>query len=155
MKNHTHEYVLAKSGTVELCLSCSRFRFVGDFEPITAIESKKFNLDDVVYTLDVKQDELEVRGNALVSGDDAMDKECEDEIIERLNNGDVWAWAIIKVTASWNGIEGVDYLGGCCYKDENDFKQCNDYYDDMKVRALEDLKHNIKAMQEKVSGVTL
>lgn len=114
---------------------------------------KIFKESDVTYTLDAEMDDLQVRGNALVSGDDAEDKKCEDEIIERLNSGDVWAWASVKVTASWRGLEGVDYLGGCSYRDENEFKQLDGYYDDMKARALDDLKQTIKELQTKVCGM--
>lgn len=113
----------------------------------------KFNEKDVTYTLEVDFDDLEVRGNALVSGDDAEDKKCEDNIINRLNDGDVWAWASVKVTAAWNGLEGVDYLGACSYADEADFKQPGGYWEDMKEQALADLKHNIKALQSKVCNV--
>lgn len=114
----------------------------------------KFKESDVIYTLEAEEDHLDVRGNALASGNDAEDKKYEDEIICRLENGDIWAWATVKVTASWNGIEGVDYLGGCSYEDEADFKRAGGYYDDMKAQALEDLKSNIKALQTKVCGVT-
>jgi hypothetical protein len=110
----------------------------------------KFNEKDVTYTLEADFDDLEVRGNAIASGDDAYDKKVEDEIIARLENGDVWAWATIKVTAEWNGLEGVNYLGACCYKDEKDFKQPGGYYDDMKAEALADLKQTIKDLQSKV-----
>ena len=81
-----------------------------------------------------EQDDCEVRGNALASGDDAADRECEDTIIERLNNGDVWAWASVAVKVShpaWPEIEGVDYLGCCSYADEADFTAYDGYYPDM------------------------
>lgn len=113
----------------------------------------KFNLSEVEYSLTVEMDEMQVEGNALASGDDALDEKVENEIIERLNAGDVWAWACVKVTATWNGIEGTDYLGGCSYKDEKDFKQNSGYYESMKDEALEDLKRTIKEMQTKVCGV--
>lgn len=113
----------------------------------------KFNEQDVIYTLDADFDDLEVKGNALVSGDDAYDKRVEDEIISRIESGDVWAWALVKCTASWNGLEGIDYLGGCSYADETDFKQAGGYYDDMKAQALEDLKRTIRDLQSKVCNL--
>lgn len=116
---------------------------------------KRLNEKDVVYTLEAEFDDLQVRGNCVASGDDEYDKKVEDEIIRRLENEDVWAWASVKVTASWNGIEGVDYLGGCSYRDEEDFKTPGGYWEDMKAQALEDLKTNIRAMQGKVCGVVL
>ena len=98
----------------------------------------------VTYRIEVEQDDVEVRGNALASGDDAEDKACEDEILERLNRGDVWAWASVCVVAECEGFEGRDYLGCCCYDDEEDFKQPGGYYDDMKKRARADLLTELK-----------
>ena len=97
----------------------------------------------VTYHIVVEQDDLTVRGNAMVSGDDAADKEIEDEILSRLNRGDVWAWAWVKVVASCQGFEGYDTLGGCCYKDEEDFKK-DGYFESMKAEALHELKRHLE-----------
>lgn len=99
----------------------------------------------VEYILEAKRDTWPVRGNALASGDDATDKEVEDAILERLYSGDVWAWASVAVHAvllDEDGGEvarGSDYLGGCSYADENDFK-ADGYYTDMCNAALRDLR---------------
>jgi hypothetical protein len=94
----------------------------------------------VTYRIEVEMDEAEVRGNAMVSGDDAEDKKVEDEILARLDRGDIWAWASVKVVAECQGFEGRDYLGGCCYKNEADFKR-GGYFPQMKrddlMRTLE------------------
>lgn len=76
-------------------------------------------LDKLIeYKIEVFQDDMEVRGNALDSGDTAEDKRVEDAILKRLDRGDVWAWATVRVVASIPGIdvEGDDYLGACCYR---------------------------------------
>lgn len=103
---------------------------------------------DVAYTIHVSEDDTPIRGNALASGNSDIDRECEEAIIRRLNNGDVWAWAFVRVTAQAivNGVlyTGEDCLGGCSYKNEADFKQPGDYYDDMKHVALENLKAAIQ-----------
>lgn len=116
---------------------------------------KRFNEKEVIYTLEATQDDMAVRGNAIVSGDDAEDKKVEDQILDRLNHGDVWAWASVKVSASWNGFEGTDYLGACSYANETDFKQPGGYYDDMKAAALQDLKVLLREIQIKVCGVKI
>jgi len=92
----------------------------------------------VRYDLFIEQDDLSVRGNALASGDDAQDRACEDEILERLEAGDVWAWASVEVRASFDGFEASDYLGGCSYRDTADFL-AGGYYEDMKAEALASL----------------
>ena len=115
---------------------------------------RKLTESEVEFTLSAEVDECEVRGNALASGDDAQDKECEDAIIERLNNGDVWAWSSVKVSAKWKGFEGVDYLGCCSYEDEEQFKQ-DGYYEDMKAQALEDLNRQVKESTEAIEELVI
>lgn len=103
----------------------------------------------VSYMLDVQQDEIDVRGNALASGDDAEDQAAEDAILARLNDGDVWAWAVVTVRAKLvvDGVTfvGMDMLGGCSYADEADFRTPGGYYDDMRQQALDDLKARLVA----------
>lgn len=102
--------------------------------------------EGVTFTITVEQDDTPVRGNAMASGDDAADRECEDEIIRRLDQGDVWAWALVTVTCHYQDFTGRDTLGGCSYEDENDFK--NDggegYWAGMQRQAYEDLRQSCK-----------
>lgn len=114
---------------------------------MTTIRIKLPKIEEVEFVLIVEQEDIPVRGNAMASGDDAADKAYEDEIIERLDNGDVWAWACVCVTATWKGMEGVNYLGCCCYKDEADFKAEYGYYKDMKQQAYDDLIKKITALK--------
>mgnify|MGYP001563592919 FL=1 len=81
---------------------------------------------DYDYQLDV--DDVPVRGNAIASEDDAYDREVEAEILERLDRGDVSAWAQVEVRAElrfdvgeevFHGI-GSAYLGGCSYSSEEE-----------------------------------
>lgn len=90
-------------------------------------------------TVHAEQDQIPVRGNALASGDDAEDKRVEDEIIERLDNGDVWAWAAVEVCGQWCGLEVSEFLGCCCYQDENDFVNNSGYFDDMRAEVIDGL----------------
>jgi hypothetical protein len=114
---------------------------------MTTIRIKLPTIDQVTFSLEAEYEDTPVRGNALASGDDDEDKRVEDEILRRLDNGDVWAWASVKVTAEWKGIEGVDYLGCCCYADEKEFKQAGGYYDDMKQVAFNDLIEQLEALK--------
>jgi hypothetical protein len=104
------------------------------------------SIEDVEFNLISDYDDTPVKGNALASGDDQVDKECEDEIIERLDNGDHWAWALVTMEANYKGLTGVDYLGSCSYKDEEEFKN-GGYYEDMKNNAYNDLINQIKALE--------
>ena len=95
------------------------------------------------FDIDIRAefDDIPVRGNALASGDDAEDRAAEDEIIARLEAGDVWAWARVRVTVThpdMPGLDGWDSLGACSYRDEADFI-AGGYYDDMVREALRNL----------------
>ncbi len=113
--------------------------------------------------LDVEQEDLPVRGNALASGDPAEDKRVEDEILRRLRRGEVWAWCWVRVTARVE-IEGEVFLGtaslgGCSYENEEDFKATSGYYEDLKKEAIEDLKTSMSAAVKRAGpaqhGLTL
>jgi hypothetical protein len=110
-------------------------------------------IGDIEYRLYADQDDLQVRGNASASGDDDDDKAYEDEIIERLDAGDIWAWATVKVEAvldiDGEEIIGEDYLGACSYADYADFIKPGHYYDDMKAQAKEDLFRTLHALVSK------
>jgi hypothetical protein len=108
-----------------------------------------FDDSKVSYEVTAEYDHAPVVGNAMCSGDPAYDAEVEDSIIARCNAGDVWAWACVKVTARYDGIdcvEGVDYLGCCSYASEADFMQPGGYFDDMKAVALADLADKLDAI---------
>jgi len=105
---------------------------------------RKLRAKDVTFTLTAEQDDLPVRGNAMASGDDEVDKAYEDQILARLDHGDEWAWASVTVRAEWNGFVGEDHLGGCCYRDEADFTTPGGYYDDMKQEALRMLNEEVR-----------
>lgn len=114
---------------------------------------------DVTFTLEVEQDDSEVRGNAIASGDADLDTRIEDELIRRLDNGDVWAWASVRVVATWesmdgNKYEGDDYLGACSYEDESDFVSTSGYYEDMKAEALNQLNKQIESDWKALSSLT-
>lgn len=90
-------------------------------------------------TLEAIPETIRVRGNALASGDDTEDKEYEEQILQRLQMGDEWAWFTAKVVVRTNdGREASDYLGCCTYEDAEDFKR-GGYYIDMIRACLDEL----------------
>ena len=100
--------------------------------------TRTFNPDEVKFTIKAEQDDLPIRGNAIVSGDDDFDEKVAVEIEKELDEGNVWAWASVTVSASWAGFTGNDYLGACSYKDEAGFRE-GGYLPQMLEGALEDL----------------
>ena len=79
-----------------------------------------------------------VRGNAIDSGDDAQDKACEDSILKRLDNGDIWGWCCVEVKGTIAGLSTSNYLGGCSYANESDFRK-GGYFKDMCTTVQADL----------------
>lgn len=100
----------------------------------------------VEFTFEALNEDTGVRGNALASGNDAEDKRAEDEILERLNRGDLAAWFTAKVTASFGGIESSDHLGCCSYTSFRDFENCETMAD-MEDQALYQLASEIVDLQ--------
>lgn len=110
------------------------------------IRIKLPTIDQVQFTIEALEEDNPIRGNAVVTGDDAVDKKVEDDIIKRLESN-IWAWCCVCVTAKWKGLEGTDYLGSCSYKDENDFKQPGGYYEEMKEKAYDNLIEQLNALK--------
>jgi hypothetical protein len=103
--------------------------------------------DGIEFTIECLPEDQELRGNVIASDNENADRAYEDEIIARLDRGDVWAWCTVKVTAEWRGYKGAAYLGGCTYTNERDFTENNsDYYDDMKREALDSLNASIRSI---------
>lgn len=79
---------------------------------------RKLTNKDVTFTVSLEPEETDLRGNAMVSGDEAEDKAFDDALIDRLDRGDTAAWCCLKVTACWDGpeeFEASTYLGGCSF----------------------------------------
>lgn len=88
---------------------------------------------DYDITLEAIPETVRVRGNARAWSDEE-DRRYEEWIMSRLESGDIWAWFTAKVTVRDKyGREASDYLGCCCYQDEEDFKRGGYYLDMIKV----------------------
>lgn len=102
---------------------------------------------EILYRLYTTPDDTPVRGNALYSGDEATDRKCEDEILHRLDAGDTWAWASVKVEASIADsdvdITGTSYLGCCSYRNTRGFLR-GGYWPYMMREALASLKNHLQ-----------
>jgi hypothetical protein len=97
-------------------------------------------IPSVSIKLEVTQSDIPVKGNAMASGDNAYDAKVENEILDRLENGDISAWfdALVTVSIEFEiddqeyEFEGSDSLGGCNYTSIKQFvKQSGGYFEDM------------------------
>ncbi len=95
-------------------------------------------------TISIGQEHIPVRGNAIASDDPALDRECEDEILARLDAGDLWAWCSVRVRVSCGDLYEDECLGCCSYRDEADFRDSD--FEDMERAARERLIENARAV---------
>lgn len=94
-------------------------------------------------------EDTSVRGNASCI-DPETDKANEDWIIKQLESGNDWAWFTARVSASYAGVEGSDYLGQCSYRSEKDFLT-GGYYGDMVDTALRELANKLEEIQSAIA----
>ncbi len=106
----------------------------------------------IEYNVELLPEDSAIRGNAMASDDADYDKEVEDELIKRLESGDEFAWCLVKVTATIEGIslEGTDYLGCVSVKNSEELESL--YIKDMQDNAKDDLLEQIKAVKDLESG---
>jgi len=91
-------------------------------------------------TLEAIPETVRVRGNASAWSEEE-DKAYEEEILSRLESGDIWAWFTAKVTVRDSyGREASDYLGCCCYDNARDFKR-GGYYLDMIKACVDEIEN--------------
>ena len=108
--------------------------------------------DGVQYTVSLEEEDLEVRGNIIDSGDAEYDRKLEDETIERLSRGELEAWCCVKVVAEWRGFTGVSYLGGCSLSEEYTKDVAADEHG-MRAEALERLNEALEDTAERLEDL--
>lgn len=108
---------------------------------------------DVTIEMHAEPEGCPVRGNALASGNDDIDRAAEDAILERLAQGDLWVWCMVRVTVSWHIFAGHAYLGCCSYADADDFKQLGGCFDDLVDNALDELNQKIRYMYRQLRNL--
>ena len=97
------------------------------------------------------EEDVPVTGNACYSGDENFDQMVEHEILARLEQDDIWAWAMVGVSVAWEGQHSTEYLGCCCYESEEDFRNNSGYFEDMVEEALANLNKRLHSLYEKMT----
>lgn len=83
---------------------------------------------------------------------DCMENVEEIDRIVKEAEWNVWAWCSVEVKVSWNGLSESEFLGGCSYDSEADFKQPGGYYDDLVYEASKALAQKLVAVQEQLNS---
>jgi hypothetical protein len=117
---------------------------------------RKLTASEVTFTIELEQDDTPVRGNVMCSDEPELDREAEDEIIARLDNGEIEAWCGVVVTATWefDGQEytGTDSLWGNTLSDDYT-KEIVAEEHGMKEQALDDLNASLARLYARLSAV--
>lgn len=114
---------------------------------VTGVEVK-------VYVIRSESD-VPIRGNAMASGDEKLDRAAEDAIRDKLAAGQEWAWCDVEVRVEVQdgALVGSDFLGCCSYDDLQDFTREGGYFHDLKVNALTELKMKARSLQPIVEAL--
>ena len=112
---------------------------------------KTLTSNDITILVTAHPEEIPVQGNAICSGDEDFDHQVESEILERLEQDDVWAWATVCVSAEWEAVKEKEYLGCCCYESEEDFRNNSGYFEEMVDQAITSLNTRLQGLYERMS----
>ncbi len=107
---------------------------------------RKLTREEVTFTLSIEEEDHPMD---FESDDPEKDEENKQELRERLDRGDIWAWCTVTVEARWKDIAGGTNLGGCSYEDEEDFRK-DQYFEQLQEDALENLNNAITRMVHQV-----
>lgn len=111
---------------------------------------RELTRDDVMILVHcLPEEDMPLRGNVMASGDNDLDRECEDDIQRQLDEGNEWAWCCIRVMVTWADWEAEEYLGGCSYANEAAFR-ADVYFADMVDTALGRLNETIQDADRKL-----
>lgn len=92
-------------------------------------------------SLNASEVEFKVEIEHEIDGPDFDDAETQAWIEKELDRDNVFAWCWVRVTATWNGLEGEDALGGCSYRNARDLEE--NLLGDMRANALADLNERL------------
>ncbi len=116
---------------------------------------RKLTASEVTFTIEIEADDSPVRGHFATDEAD-LDRQQEDEIIERLDNGEVEAWCGVIVTATWE-FDGQEYTGTdslwACSLDDTYTRDNVVEYHGMKEQALDDLNATLERLYARLSAV--
>ena len=104
--------------------------------------------NDCEFTIECIPEMIEIKGNVMASGDDAVDRKAEQRVRNRLARGNDWAWCTVKVTAWCDGLSASDYLGCCSYHSQEDFEK-DGYFKDMQSECLHEINRNFSALMSR------
>ncbi len=83
---------------------------------------RRFEPQEVEVSIEVTYEDISIEGNVMASGDGKADHQAEIEVRTDLESGNIFAWCIAVIKASWAGFERQDTLGGISCHNEDGFR---------------------------------
>lgn len=102
------------------------------------------NYKDIEISVILHPEEMPIKGNCSAV-DEETDRETEKSIEEQLKAGNPWAWCIVEVRGEYKGLSASEFLGGCSYESEDDFKR-GGYYEDMVLTVNQSIGRQVLAI---------
>lgn len=112
---------------------------------------QEITTDDVTWTVTCEDEDIPIEGNVLASGDDATDRQAEQEIREKLDGGNPWAWCSVKVTGTFGPLTVSEHLGACSYESEEDFRTPGGDFDTMQAEVLHQLNEQVRDLARRLA----
>lgn len=112
---------------------------------------RKYVEANITFQIECLPEDIHPEGNAIASGDEDYDREVVAQILEDLE-WNPWAWCVVKVSGSVDGISSEDYLGGCSYEDQESFES-NGYCEDMKSAVIDEITAELLRNYETIKNI--
>lgn len=104
---------------------------------------RPLTLADLNITV-IATDEIDI--DIFESLGECMSRDDIAELLEEAQNSNVWKWCAVEVKGDYKGIViASDYLGGCSYASEEDFKS-NGYYEQMRDTVLQEIQEQVNEL---------
>lgn len=77
--------------------------------------------------------------------EDSLDDQQSIDFVRQLANESQWGWCCVKITVHYNNLTETEYLGGCSYRNESEFRECP-YYADMVSECCKRLADSVASI---------
>lgn len=78
----------------------------------------------------------------IISKDDPDAHRFVEKVQEMIDEYGLWGWCCVRVEVRLGPLVGKEYLGGCSYEGENEFRN-GGYYEQMVEAALSNLQYQV------------
>jgi hypothetical protein len=100
---------------------------------------------EVTVTLEREEEDSAYTDGHFQREDGSNNDELCAWIRDELRSGNYWAWCVAHVTVMYDDLKAEEWLGGCSYESEADFKK-GGYYESMIDEALRSLAKDLESM---------